>query len=461
MAEKAKVSKWLPWIAAMAIFMQSLDGTILNTALPTIARDLDKSPLEMQSTIIAYALTLALFIPLSGFLSDRFGARNIFVLSIFIFTFGSFACALSTNLPMLVCCRILQAVGGSMMVPVSRLTLIYSYPRNRLLEIMNFITMPGLVGLVIGPLLGGWLVQIATWQWIFLINIPIGMVGMIAAGKIFPNYTRPKRKFDFLGLILFGIGLVMLSLSLEFAGDGLGTAKNILISFIVGIVMLSLYVPYSLHAYNPLIDLKTLKIRTLRIGLLGNLATRLGIGGVPLMLPLMLQVGFGKSPSIAGMMLMFSAITVIIAKYWVVPLIQRFGYRNLLFSNTLILGIIIAAFALLNAEMPLFYMIPILIAYGAFNSIQMTSMNTIALADLTSKTASMGNTMVSIMQQLSISFGVSLSSMILRGFNISHIFGNIEWAFKATFITLGAITAVSAFMFRYLKPSDGKAISGE
>ncbi|CVK16668.1 drug resistance transporter, EmrB/QacA subfamily [Apibacter mensalis] len=457
---EGKVSKFLPWIAAMAIFMQFLDSTILNTALPSIAKDLDKSPLEMQSVLIAYVLTIALLIPLSGWLSDKFGSKNIFILSVTVFTIGSFLCALSVSLKMLVCMRIIQAVGGSMMVPVSRLTLIYSYPKHQLLRVINFITIPGLLGPVIGPTLGGWLVEIASWHWIFLINIPIGILGILVAGKSFPNYKIINGKFDFIGFILFSLSLVSLSLSLEFAVDGKTTMVNIMILSLLSMSLLYTYVIYSKKVVRPIIDLDLFKIRTLKIGIIGNLITRLGIGGVPLMLPLMLQVGFGKSPTVSGVMLIFSAISTIVAKSWVIPWVKRFGYRKLLIYNTIILGISISLFSLPDKNTPIFWLIPILILYGFFNSVQMTSMNSISLAELTPVNASGGNTILSVTQQLSISFGISLSSIILRGFNLSDVFTEVSSSFRATLVVLGLITIVSSFTFKYLKSEDGAEMSG-
>lgn len=455
-----KVSKFLPWIAAMAIFMQFLDSTILNTALPSIAKDLDKSPLEMQSVLIAYVLTLALLIPLSGWLSDKFGAKNIFILSVTVFTIGSFLCVLSVSLKMLVCMRIIQAVGGSMMVPVSRLTLIYSYPKHQLLRVINFITIPGLLGPVIGPTLGGWLVEIASWHWIFLINIPIGILGILVTWKSFPNYKKNTGKFDFIGFILFSLGLVILSLSLEFAADGETNMMNVMILLLIGLSLLVIYIIYSKKVVNPIIDMNLFKIRTLKIGIIGNLITRLGIGGVPLMLPLMLQVGFGKSPTVSGVMLIFSAISTIVAKSWVIPWVKRFGYRKLLIYNTIILGISISLFSLPDKNTPIFWLIPILILYGFFNSVQMTSMNSISLAELTPANASGGNTILSVTQQLSISFGISLSSIILRGFNLSDVFTEVSSSFRATLVVLGLITIVSSFTFKYLKSEDGAEMSG-
>lgn len=455
-----KVSKWLPWVAAMAMFMQSLDGTILATALPSIAKDLNKSPLEMHSVIIAYMITLALLISLSGWLSDRFGSRNIFILAISIFTLGSLFCALATTLEMLVLARVVQAVGGSMMVPVSRLALIYSYPKNQLLKVINIVTIPGLVGPVIGPTLGGWLVQVATWHWIFLINIPIGIIGVFLAWKIVPNYKRENGQFDFIGLILFSVGLVALSLGLELTGDGVSTLKSSIMLFLSGLGLLAFYVVYSKKKKAPLIDLNLLKIRTLRVGLLANLFTRLGIGGIPLMLPLMLQLGFGKSPFISGMMLIFSAVTTITVKSFVVPLVRYFGYKKLLIYNTIALGITITLFALPNKETSLAWLIPVLVIYGGFNSVQMTSMNSISLADLTMKNASGGNTMLSITQQLSMSFGISFSSMLLMSFSASSLFDDISFAFKVTFLVLGLVTVFSSVIFRFLKPDDGSEMSG-
>lgn len=460
--QQIRISKKLQWIAAMAIFMQSLDTTILNTALPSIAADLGHSPLSMQSVIVAYALTLALLIPVSGWLSDKYGTRKIFSIAVSLFTIGSLFCAISTTLSMLVASRVLQAIGGSMMVPVSRLALIYAYPKDQLLRVINFTTIPGLVGPIVGPLLGGWLVQIASWHWIFLVNIPIGIAGIIFAQKIMPNFTGMKRKFDMLGLILFSSGLVLFSLALELGGDGYISLKEVIAIIAASILSIVAYTFHARRSSHPIIDLNLFKIRTLRIGLLGNLFTRLGIGGMPLMLPLMLQVGFSHSASTSGMMLMPSAIFAILAKSWIVPLVKRFGYKNILIANTLALSIVISLFALPNNTTPLILLIPVLAIYGSINSIQMTSMNTISLADLNSKSASGGNGLLTITQQLSMSLGVSVSALILRSFqnaeNLTH--NNTETAFKYTFISLGVITAISSLIFLNLKKNDGDNMSG-
>ncbi|WP_016584732.1 MFS transporter, partial [Yersinia pestis] len=218
MIKSARSMAGLPWIAAMAFFMQALDATILNTALPSIAESLNRSPLTMQSAIISYTLTVAMLIPVSGWLADRFGTRRIFILAVSLFTFGSLLCALSGSLAFLVASRVIQGIGGAMMMPVARLALIRAYPRSELLPVLNFVTIPGLVGPVMGPLLGGLLVTYTTWHWIFILNIPIGLLGIFYARKYMPNFTMPKRTFDFVGFLLFGISLVMISTSLEIMG---------------------------------------------------------------------------------------------------------------------------------------------------------------------------------------------------------------------------------------------------
>jgi EmrB/QacA subfamily drug resistance transporter len=457
-----EISPKLPWLAAMAMFMQSLDATILNTALPTIAADLKHSPLAMQGVVVSYALTLALLIPMSGWLSDKYGTKRIFSIALFLFTLGSLTCAISTTFTELVLSRILQAIGGSMMVPVSRLALIYAYPKSKLLQVMNFVTMPGLVGPVVGPLLGGWLVDVASWHWIFLINIPIGVIGLIFTQKIMPNFTRTGKSFDLIGFVLFGGALISLSLGLELNESSFFNTTSIFIIITVSIALIVMYIFYAKRVSNPLINLGLFKIRTLRVGLLGNLFTRLGIGSVPFLLPQMIQIAFLHTPTGSGTILMASAISTIAAKSAVIPLVHRFGYKNILITNTIILAGVISMFALPDKTTPLYMLIPLLAIYGAVNSIQMSAMNTIALADLTPEVASGGNSLLAITQQLSMSFGVSVGALILRGIESSYWLskGDISFSFRATFIVLGIITVFASSIFLFLRKEDGSLMSG-
>lgn len=458
-----KIHKTLPWIAALAIFMQSLDGTILNTALPSIAADLNRSPLSLQGIIISYTLVLALLIPLSGWLSDKFGSRIVFVIAVGVFTLGSLLCALSTTLEMLIVSRVVQAVGGSMMVPVSRLAILYTYDKAKLLGVINFITIPGLVGPIIGPTLGGWLVEIASWHWVFLINLPIGLFGMFFAYKNMPAYKMPRGKFDFFGMIFFGGSLVLLTVGIELGSHSIISEPLLIAIFISSFILMNVYYfHYKKHKETALINLHLIKIRTLRIGVFGNLLTRLGIGGMPLLMPLLFQVGLKQSAMTSGMMLIPAALTSILIKPWVVPIVKKLGYKRTLFINTLLIALIIALFAMVNDHTKLPNLIPLLVLYGGVNSIQLTSMNTISLSDLDNHTASSGNSLLLVMQQLSMSLGISVGAFLLAKYSNSNWIKteNILEAFKYTFLSLAAITAITSLLFLRLKNNDGDSLSG-
>ncbi len=453
--------RYLPLVTAVAMFMQSLDGTILNTSLPSIANDMNYSPLEMQSVIVSYTLTLALFIPLSGWMSDKFGTKKMFIFAVFLFTLGSLFCALSVDLLTLNLSRILQAIGGSMMVPIARLAILYQYPRNQLLKIMNYITIPGLLGPVIGPSLGGFLSDNFSWHWIFLVNLPVGILGMILAWKIMPNYKNAVGKFDILGLVYFSLALVFITLAMELSSVGINHYSLILaLVFFAGLLFV-LYYKHFRKTEKPIINLNLFKIRTLRIGLIGSLITRFGISGLPFLLPLMMQVGFEFSASKAGMMLLPSALTTIAVKPWIVKIVKHFGYRKVLISNTLFLAAIIFVFSFMQKDTPLMYYILLMIAYGAFTSIQMTAMNTISLSDLNDDQASGGNSLLAVMQQLSISFGISIAALILAFYKDQMDFyhGDLVTAFHLTLITLAILTAVSSLTFTKLKSNDGHKLS--
>ncbi|MBS7320217.1 MAG: DHA2 family efflux MFS transporter permease subunit [Myroides sp.] len=455
--------RYLPLVTAVAMFMQSLDGTILNTSLPSIAADMSYSPLEMQSVIVSYTLTLALFIPLSGWLSDKFGTRKMFMFAVFLFTLGSLFCALSVDLLTLNLSRILQAIGASMMVPIARLAILYQYPRSELLKIMNYITIPGLLGLVVGPSLGGFLSDNISWHWIFLVNLPVGIIGIILAYKIMPNYKNTVGKFDFLGLLYFSLALVFITLAMEISSVGINHYTLILgLVFLAGLLF-TLYYRHFKRTAKPIIDLNLFKIRTLRIGLIGSLITRFGISGLPFLLPLMMQVGFDFSASKSGMMLLPSALTTIAVKPWIPKLVKKFGYRTILMSNTLFLAVIIFVFSFMEKDTPLMYYILLMIAYGAFTSIQMTSMNTISLSDLNDDQASGGNSLLTIMQQLSVSFGISIAALILAFYKDQMDFyhGDLVTAFHYTLITLAVLTALSSLTFTKLKRNDGEKLSGK
>jgi len=445
----------LPWIAAMAFFMQALDATILNTALPAIAQSLNRSPLAMQSAIISYTLTVAMLIPVSGWLADRFGTRRVFMLAVTLFTLGSLACALSSSLGELVVFRVIQGIGGAMMMPVARLALLRAYPRSELLPVLNFVTMPGLVGPILGPVLGGVLVTWASWHWIFLINIPIGIAGLFYARKFMPNFTTPRRKFDMGGFFLFGLSLVLFSSGMELFGEKV-VATWLAISIIFsGILLFLLYIRHARRHPTPLISLSLFNTRTFSVGIAGNIASRLGTGCVPFLMPLMLQVGFGYPALIAGCMMAPTAVGSILAKSGVTQLLRRLGYRRTLVGVTIFIGVMIAQFSLQSAALPVWMLILPLFVLGMAMSIQFTSMNTITLADLNDENASGGNSVLAVTQQLSISLGVAVSAAVLRFYEGFDSTNTVE-QFHSTFITMGVLTVISALVFMLLKPKDGR-----
>lgn len=446
----------LPWLAATAFFMQALDTSILNTALPAMAKSLNKSPLNMQSAIVSYALTLALFIPINGYLVDRFGTRNIFVIAISFFSVGSLCCALSTSLFWLDVSRILQGIGGSMMVPVSRLTLIKYFERHEFLAALNTSLTFGLIGLLIGPVLGGYLVQALSWHWIFLINLPVGIIGIIAGIKFMPNLFGSRAPFDFIGAFLISVAMVSLTLTFELINEGISPGIPIFLSFLA-ILALLIYRFYARYAKFAIFPLTLFELHTFRIGLMGNLISRLGISAMPFLVILLLQVVFGYSPIMAGLIFVPMAMASVIMKKLAQPILKKFGYRHVLLYNTFIVGIIIISLSFLNPLSPIIIIIIQLFILGFVSSLQFTSMNSIALADLEDGLISSGNSLVTISQQLAISFGIAFAAVLLRMFSdtMGQVSHNIDYAFKITFIIFGLITCLSSLIFNRLHPEDG------
>ena len=449
-------AKFLPYVLAVALFMQILDATILNTALPEMALALGESPLKMQWAVISYALTLAIFIPISGFMADKYGTRKVFLSAIVLFSIGSIFCAMSPSLDILVASRILQGIGGAMMTPVARLILVKSYPRNQLLTVMNFAVIPALIAPLVGPLVGGYLVQYASWHWIFLINVPMGILGMIIGFKLVPDLREAAGKLDWLGFGLFAIAAGLLTLAVELLSKPDKALWGVSL-VAIGISLLLMYARHARKATNPIFPLSLFDIRTFRIGITGNLFTRLGISAVPYLMPLLLQVAFKYTPSQAGWLLTPIAVGAMGIKPWVSKIIQRFSYRKVLVTNTTILGILIILLAQLDASMPWYYIAPLLVVMGACNSMQFSAMNTITIGDLKGSQTSSGNSLMAVNQQLAVSFGIAFGAAILTVFSDRLNFEIIS-AFHATYYVLGVITIISGLSFLRLKPEDGRGL---
>jgi EmrB/QacA subfamily drug resistance transporter len=446
----------LPSILATSIFMQMLDSTILNTSLPTIAEALGESPLNMQNAIISYVLTLALFMPVSGFLADTFGTRKVFIFALILFSVGSLLCSLAQNLTHLIIARVVQGVGGSLMTPVGKLALIKTFPKNELLRAMNFAIVPALIGPVLGPLVGGYMVDYLSWHWIFLINLPIGLVGIILSLRYMPNYTSTVIDFDLKGFLLFASGSLLLSMALESMGDVVRITPLLLI-LLGGFFMLYWYYRHASKDDNPIFPLNLFQVRTFRVGILGNMATRLGISSVPLLLPMMIQIAFGQSAVTSGWMVAPMALTAMFGKSSVIEVLNRFGYRKTLMMNTFMIGILICCLAIPSITDSMYWYVPIIAVLGFFNSIQFTSMNSISIADLRQYHTSSGNSLVSVNQQLAIGFGIAFGLLVLKIFEgeLNLIHNEIHNAFRYTFLVIGVLTIFSAVIFRRLHFKDG------
>ena len=453
---KSSTKKILPVILATAIFMQMLDSTILNTSLPSIAKDLQESPLNMQNAIISYVLTLAVFMPVSGFLADKFGTKKVFISSLILFSIGPLFCALSQNITQLVLSRVIQGIGGSLMTPVGKLALIKTFDKNELLKAMNFAIIPALIGPVLGPLVGGYLVDYFSWHWIFLINIPIGIIGIVLGSKFMPDYKSESLDFDLKGFLIFASASLLLSVSLELFGD-LQNITPVLFIFILGFLFLYYYYWHAKRDENPIFPLNLFKVRTFRVGIVGNMATRLGISSVPLLLPLMIQIAYKQSAVTSGWIITPMAITAIFAKSYVIKILDTFGYRKTLMTNTFIIGSLICLLAIPDINTSIYWFTPIIAVLGFFNSIQFTSMNTISIADLRNFQTSSGNSLLSVNQQLAIGFGITFGLIVLKLFENSDLIkGDVHNAFRYTFLTIGILTIISGFVFRRLHTSDGK-----
>lgn len=457
----AQEKRILPWLAAVGFFMQALDGTILNTALPTIAADFHVSPLQMQAAIISYMLTVAMLIPASGWLADRYGTRNVFLFSIVLFTAGSLFCAESTSLTQLVIARIVQGIGGALLVPVGRLAILRVFPKEEFLRAMSMVVIPGLLGPLIGPLLGGLLVQHTSWPWIFLINLPIGLTGCVIAFFYMPNIKETTAAFDWKGYFCFSSGIVLLSLAIQGLGERNASLTAFLTLAIPGVIALYAYFWHSQRSSHALFNPALFHKTNFRIGIIGNLIARLGSGALPFLTPLFLQVALGFSPTAAGLTMMPIAFGAMSTKLLANRVVLRFGYRTVLMTNTLLLCALIGGFASVSHTTPYWLLLLYLTLLGVFNSLQFTAMNTLTLSQLERDEASAGNGLLSVVMQLSMSLGVAISATLFSWFYGATVSlhtlqatslqqQEIIRAFHATYITVGCLSMLATLIFRHI-----------
>jgi EmrB/QacA subfamily drug resistance transporter len=453
----------LPWLVAVGFFMESLDTTILNTAVPAMAQGLKVPPLSMKAVLASYTLSLAVFIPISGWMANRFGTRRVFASAIGIFTLGSFLCGISNDIHLLVACRVLQGCGGAMMLPVGRLTMVRTFAKSELIGAMSFVAMPGLIGPMLGPLLGGLIIAYFHWSVIFFVNVPIGLFGLYMVYRHLPNY-REKRNYplDIVGLVLFGSGISLLSYVLEVFGETTLSGREIVGLLTISAALLGAYGLNTMRTAHPLLRLNLVRIRSFRVAVTGNLFTRLGIGGIPFLLPLLYQVGLGYSPIQSGLLILPQAFAAMSLKLTMPPILKAFGYRRVLIVNTVALGLMIFLFSTIDAGTPVWMIVLMAFTYGFLTSLQYTSMNTLAYADVNEREAAGASTIASTVQQMAISFGVAAASLAAALFIPDRLHATAPQMIHGIHLALwalGALTIVSTVVFNELKSGDGDAVS--
>jgi len=450
----------IPGVVAVAFLMEQLDQTIIVTAVPQMAQSLGVSPLALNLAITTYILALAIFIPVSGWFADRFGARRVFVLALAVFTLGSILCGVAQNFPMLIATRALQGFGGAMMTPVGRLILIRSFPRAQLITAMTYMTLPAILGPVVGPLLGGVLTTYLSWRWVFYVNIPFGLVGMLMALRFLED-TRSDAaaKFDFPGFLMVGIGFCLLEYGIENVGrptiPGLGIAAVLA----AALALLAGFAFYARLVPAPAVDLTLFRQRSFRISTLFGGLCRVGYNGVPFILPLMLQVGFGVSPIVSGALTFVSALSSLAIRPVLTRTLRQFGFKLVLIASAVAGFFVVGAFAFIGPTTPYWMIVTLIAVFGLCRSAQFMTSNTLSYADVPAAQLSRATSLGGVIQQLSVSFGVSIAAMLL---------GLVTWGgeplstdrFHEVFLLAAVVPLLGIPGFLFLKPEDGAKVSG-
>ena len=461
--DAAIIKRYLPWVVATALFMEQLDSTIVNTAIPAMAASLHVAPLSLKAVVTSYILSMAVCIPFSGWMADRFGTRRVFAAAVTLFTLSSVLCGLSVNVPMLVAARTLQGIGAAMMMPVGRLAIIRTYPKSELLMAMNFVIIPALIGPLLGPTVGGLIVHWLSWRDIFFVNIPVGLAALYLIHRYMPDYRgESTRPLDIVGLVLFGSGIALLSWLLEIYGEHNLDATSAAVLLLISIALLAAYVLHAKQAAFPLLRLGLFRVRTFRVSVAGGFITRLGIGGLPFLLPLLYQLGMGLPAWQSGLLMMPAALAAMGMKLIAPKVLGRFGFRQVLVVNTLMIGLSISLFSLVTAATPIPLIVCLGLSLGFFNSLQFSAMNSMAYADTEAKDSSMASTIASSMQQLSMSFGLACGSLVAAWYlgDAPQTDGvAVTGALHYAFLTLGALTALSSLSFWTLRADDGASVS--
>lgn len=449
----------IPLIVGCAFFMEGLDSTMIAVSIPTMAKSLGESPLRLNLVITAYLLSLAVFIPVSGWIADRFGARRVFCAAVLIFAGGSALCGLAASLPMLVAMRIVQGFGGAMMTPVGRLILLRSFPRAGLVSAMNWMTIPSMIGPMVGPIVGGFLTDYASWRWIFYLNIPIGLIGGVLALWLFENFRAPApAQFDLVGFVIVGVGLFLLELAIENVGRPMLPSALGLAFFPLAAVMLLAYWHHARHSAAPVLDLNLLSIKTFHVGTVAGGLCRMGLDATPFLLPLLLQIGFGLSPVEAGLLSFSATLGAMFVRSFSRILLRLAGFRWTLVGGAVLAAAVTAGHALLSAATPHWIIVAVVLVAGAIRSIQYLALNTVSYADVPAAMLSRSTGMGGVAQQLARGFGVAVGAALL-----AIIAGSEQVTtgdFRIVFLLVALIPLASTFGFLRLDPAAGAEVSG-
>lgn len=458
--KRQRISLTVPLVVSCGMFMNMVDSTIIGTSIPQIAASLGESPLRLNVAITSYLISLAVFIPVSGWIADRFGARRVFCFAIFVFTVASALCGLSTTLWMMVATRILQGFGGALMNPVGRLILLRTFPKDQLLQALSFVSIPALIGPTIGPILGGFLTDYISWRWIFYINVPIGILGIVMAQRFIRDFeVPPPPRFDFRGFILVGAGLALLELAIEYLGRHVVSGWFDAALFAGAAVFLGGYVFHSFSRPEPVLDLKLFDLRVFRIAWGSGTLCHISIGALPFLLPLMLQLGFGLDPFQSGLLTFVTGIGAITMKTLATRVARFFGFRRLLTYNSVLLGLMVIGVGMFGPHTPHWVILLDLFAYGLVRATEFTNIQALGFSDLSGPLVSKGSSMSSVIQQVCNSFGVALAATAL---GLVAGTGNVITPndFRIVFIIMGILPIVAALGFYRLRPSDGAEVSG-
>ena len=455
-------SRLVPLIVACALFMENTDSTVIATSLPAIAADLNQDPISLKLAITSYLVSLAVFIPISGWMADRYGARTIFRLAIAVFMAGSLACAAAHSLGSFVLARFLQGMGGAMMVPVGRLVLLRTVPRSELVSALAYLTVPALIGPVIGPPLGGFITTYFDWRWIFFINIPIGILGMVLATIFIENVKEPDPPpLDIPGYLMLATGLASLMLGLATAGRHLLPIEASVACGAGGVLLLGAYFWRSRRVIHPVVKLSLLRIETFRAGVLGGAVFRIGVGAIPFLLPLMLQIGFGLDPIQSGLLTFASAAGALFMKTLAARILRGVGFRTVLATNAIVASMMMGIIGIFTPSTPYVVIITLLLVGGCFRSLQFTALNAISYADVPSRDMSYATSLTSVAQQISLSIGVTIGAFFLETSSYLHGHATLQASdFWPAFALVAVVAATSAAFFVRLPSDAGAELSG-